>query len=232
MKISYIFHSCYIVETKKATYVFDYYDGDVKELSVDKPIYFFASHGHFDHCSKKVFELGKKAKEKKYIFAEDIQIQAPSTADVMYIRENESYRLDDIIFHTFHSTDLGVAYLIETDEGVIYHAGDLNWWHWNGEEKAYNIQMAEDFKKEVAKISQLNKTIEVAFLPLDQRQEDAYDWGMKYFMQHTKTKRVMPMHFFSENFDICKKVLKENNQFKEYTSEFIAIERLNQVFEI
>lgn len=232
MQITYVFHSCYIVETKRAVFVFDYYKGNVENLPKNKPIYFFASHGHFDHCGKKVFELGEQANYRKYIFTPDIKLQPSNLEELVYIEENQSYRLDDFIFHTVHSTDSGVAYLVETDEGVIYHAGDLNWWHWNGESKEYNAQMERDYKTEVAKIAHLNKEIKVALLPLDQRQEDAYDWGMKYFMKHTRTKTVMPMHFFSENFDICKKAIVENGGFTAYGCEFIAVEHVNQEFEI
>lgn len=234
MKITYVFHSCYIVETQKAVFVFDYYKGDVTQLPKNKPIYFFASHGHFDHCGKKVFELGKQGMKSKYIFTADIKLKPPILDELVYIEENQSYELDGIIFHTFHSTDLGVAYLVETDEGVIYHAGDLNWWHWNGESKEYNRKMEDDYKQEISRIAEImsrrNLKIEVAFLPLDQRQENAYDWGMKYFMKHLNVSRVMPMHFFSENFDICQKVVDENEQFRDYDCEFVKIERLGQEF--
>ena len=33
------------------------------------------------------------------------------------------------------STDNGVAFIVKTSEGVIYHAGDLNDWYWEGEPK-------------------------------------------------------------------------------------------------
>lgn len=234
MKITHVFHSCFTVETKKAIFVFDYYNGEVKNLSPDKPIYFFASHGHFDHCGKKILTIGGKSQVKKYIFTADIRVKPQDADNLVYIEENQSYELDGIRFHTFHSTDLGVAYLVETDEGNIYHAGDLNWWHWNGESEAFNTQMERDYKCEIAKIVKIaeHKPIDIAFLTLDQRLEDAYDWGMKYFMEEVQPKYVMPMHFFSENFDICQRAERENHKFQNYKSQFIKIEKLNQEWKI
>ena len=34
------------------------------------------------------------------------------------------------------STDEGVAFIVREKDGTIYHAGDLNWWHWEGEPKS------------------------------------------------------------------------------------------------
>ena len=40
------------------------------------------------------------------------------------------------------------------------------------------------------------KTIYLAFMLLDPRQEDKYCWGMNYFLEHTDSKVVFPMHCF------------------------------------
>ena len=45
------------------------------------------------------------------------------------------------------STDEGVAFLVEVNGVVIYHAGDLNWWHWDEEPKSWNNDMAARFKE-------------------------------------------------------------------------------------
>lgn len=59
-------------------------------------------------------------------------------ADLFVSAEEEQckhYALPDCRITTFASTDIGVAYLLETDGLRIYHAGDLNWWHWEGEDE-------------------------------------------------------------------------------------------------
>ncbi|MFI3170951.1 MAG: MBL fold metallo-hydrolase [Eubacteriales bacterium] len=229
MKITYVFHSCYIVETTKAVFVFDYYDGEIKELPMNKAVYFLNSHSHFDHCSEQMFTIAKKS-NRTFIFSSDIKIHPNTDERVIVVKERMTYKIDEMTLHTFHSTDMGVAFLLETEEGNLYHAGDLNWWHWDGETNEYNEQMGSDYKEEIARIKEKDIQIDVAFLPLDQRLEKSYDWGMIYFMKHLEPRKVMPMHFFSENFDICKNVSKEHNHFKDFQSQFICIEKLNQVF--
>ena len=39
------------------------------------------------------------------------------------------------------STDEGVAFVVWAEGHSIYHAGDLNWWHWEGEPFPFNENM-------------------------------------------------------------------------------------------
>ena len=56
MKITYIHHSAFLVETESAYLLFDYFQGKLPEFSEEKPLYVFASHRHPDHFSKITFE--------------------------------------------------------------------------------------------------------------------------------------------------------------------------------
>ena len=49
------------------------------------------------------------------------------------VSPNQSYAVDDLLITTLKSSDEGVAFLIEAEGSVLYHAGDLNWWHWDKE---------------------------------------------------------------------------------------------------
>ena len=51
MKITYIHHSAFLVETESVYLLFDYFQGNLPELSEKKPLYVFASHRHPDHFS-------------------------------------------------------------------------------------------------------------------------------------------------------------------------------------
>ena len=57
MKITYIHHSAFLVETESAYLLFDYFQGKLPEFSEEKPLYVFASHRHPDHFSKEIIEL-------------------------------------------------------------------------------------------------------------------------------------------------------------------------------
>ena len=220
-----------MVELEHVILIFDYYDGEVPSIPTNKPIYFFASHGHFDHCSELMFEIGKNNR-RTFIFAKDIRITPPESDVKITVEENQKYQVDDMNITTFHSNDLGVAFLIEVEGKVIYHAGDLNWWHWEGEDPNINRRMEVEYKDTIQLLKSHHKKIDVAFLPMDQRLELAYDYGIKYFMQEINVENVIPMHFFSENFDICQKVLDENNGFAEYNVNYIKVKQLQQVFMI
>ena len=49
MKVTYIYHSCFLVETSDFYCLFDYYRGTLPTLEKNKPVYVFSSHGHGDH---------------------------------------------------------------------------------------------------------------------------------------------------------------------------------------
>ena len=59
MKITYIGHSGFAVETEKAALIFDYYTGDIPAFDPDVPLYVFVSHRHRDHFNPDIF-LGTK----------------------------------------------------------------------------------------------------------------------------------------------------------------------------
>ncbi len=61
MKITYIQHSGFLVETAACYYLFDYYKGTLPGLDPSRPIFVFASHGHADHYTPDLFPLLDRA---------------------------------------------------------------------------------------------------------------------------------------------------------------------------
>ncbi len=80
----------------------------------------------------------------------------------MHIGPNEERNLDGCKIRTLRSTDEGVAFLVEYDGRILYHAGDLNWWHWEEESKAYNTMMRRNYQHEINKLHGVR--IDVAFV--------------------------------------------------------------------
>ncbi len=115
---------------------------------------------------------------------------------ILYMGKNQTYELKNIRVQTLTSTDEGVAFFIECEGKSIYHAGDLNWWTWKGETKEEFLEMKKRFQGEIQKIK--GKYFDLAFLPLDPRQEEKFYWGFDYFMRNTNTKLAYPMHFWGE----------------------------------
>ena len=218
MNITYIHHSCFLVETDRFYYLFDYAKGHLPRLDTEKPIFVLSSHSHSDHYSSSVFQLLETAgmRHVRAILSDDIT--PPSGENVLQVSPAENYDLGcNVALTTFRSTDLGVAFLIEDQKTIIYHAGDLNDWVWNEETDDYNREMTANYRREIDSLSRKlgKKEIDAAFVVLDPRQEQDYDRGLCYFLDKVPAKQVYPMHYWEEP-AIIGKFLKDHPQ---YTSQ-------------
>lgn len=233
MKITYIHHSSFCVELENSILLFDYFKGDLPKFDTNKKLYVFASHFHEDHFDKCIFDIQNVHPDVTYILSKDIKrhrskyIKAAKNSVILNFNENIS--IDDMKIKTLESSDIGVAFLIEIEGKVIYHAGDLNWWHWEGENSDEENKYAENkFKDGIDKIKGLD--IDLAFVPLDPRQGDFYYLGFNYFMENTNTKVAFPMHMWCD-FSLCK-TFKSSEYAKDYKDRVIEISKDNQVFDI
>lgn len=240
MKITYIYHSGFAVELAEAVLVFDYFRGSLPAFNRKKPVYVFASHKHYDHFKKEIFTWLEDMQIGAYILSADIKDKKISFPEentfFMDADEERCFYLPGhkgtLLVKTLKSTDEGVAFLVSCrtaeEDRTLYHAGDLNWWHWEEEGPEYNAQMKADYLREIAKIEGMQ--IDAAFVPADLRLEDAYCWGACYFMEHTRTKVLFPMHFWKK-FEVCRR-LKEEPAAVSYRDRIMQIEKNNQEFQI
>lgn len=211
MKITYIGHSGFLIEWETCYWLFDYYTGNLPTFNPKKQIFIFVSHSHKDHFNSKIFDLAEKEYQIQYLLAYDIKltpgyckryhIQDELKERIMSVVPYETYLLQDrngqeIRIETLKSTDSGVAFLIRYLGKTIYHAGDLNYWVWKEETKQYNHNMTAMFLKEMELLK--NVTIDVAFVPLDPRQEEDYSRGLKSLLETAKVNYVFPMHFWNK----------------------------------
>ena len=216
MQITYIHHSGFLVETDSCYYLFDYEKGSLPEMDKMKPIFVLSSHGHYDHYNPEIFGILKKygMKNISAILSDDIAV--PQNEKVLQVSPGKEYNMAmGQMLTTFQSTDLGVAFLIEDQGKLIYHAGDLNDWVWEEESDSYNEQMTKDYRKQIELLSEkLNgREIDVAFVVLDPRQEKDYDKGMRYFLEHIMVKEVYPMHYWGKP-EIIDVFIKEHPEYK------------------
>lgn len=65
MKVTYIYHSCFLAETAECYYLFDYYKGALPALNTEKPLLVFVSHSHQDHYNPAVFAMLRQMSMKK-----------------------------------------------------------------------------------------------------------------------------------------------------------------------
>lgn len=200
-KITYLFHSGFTIETDTDFVVFDYFkDNCARQKMKDcghlcdkcfpenKKVTFFVTHAHYDHYDKEIFKLVEGA---HYLLSDDIKIN--ETDHIRTCGPYEKFEYNAIEVETFGSTDEGLSFLISLGEKTIFHAGDLNWWHWEGETEDEQIEAKEMFFKEIDLIK--GRNIDIAFFPVDPRLENAYYYGGKYFIEELKPKNLIPMHF-------------------------------------
>ena len=222
MNITYIYHSGFLIETNVCYYLFDYYRKQLPNLDPEKPIFVFASHFHQDHYNKKVFTLLKQQGMKNIhaILSKDISKQNYPDVDGIQITRVTFHQHYELPYRTelqtLHSTDSGVAFFVTCPEGTIYHAGDLNDWVWKGESEQENRQMTGSYRHEIQLLT--GKTIDVAFLPLDPRQEEYYAEGMRYFLEKIDVKAVYPMHYWGEP-DIVDRFLSEYPEYQNIVKD-------------
>ncbi len=215
MKTTYIHHSGFLVETDSCYYLFDYEKGCLPKMDVEKEIFVLSSHGHYDHYNEKIFKLLDDLGMKKVYSILSDDIEPPVNVNVLQVSAGNQYEIcDKQKLSTFKSTDLGVAFLIEDEDKIIYHAGDLNDWVWDEESDSYNEQMTLDYRKQIDLLSEVlnGRKVDLAFVVLDPRQEKDYDRGLCYFLEHIPVEKVYPMHYWG-NFDIVDTFLKDHPEY-------------------
>ena len=119
--------------------------------------------------------------------------------------KNTVFSYEDVQIETLRSTDAGVAFLVQAEGKSFYHAGDLNWWYWKEESRAWNTQMEKAYKQEISHIE--GRHFDAAFVPLDPRLEEGAYLGLRYFLEHTDADRIFPMHLW-DNYEIIDRFRK------------------------
>ena len=199
MKVTYLAHSGILVELKDYYCIFDYYKGELPLLDKEKDVIVFCSHSHNDHYNPLIFDLlNRRGMRYQAILANDISDENRlSKIKHSFVKPDECYQFDGgIQVETLLSNDSGVAFIVSTDEGMIYHGGDLNDWYWEGEPEEENRELRTIYHTEIGKIK--GRHFDVAFVPLDPRLEAHYADGLLYFLENVDCDAVFPIHYWGE----------------------------------
>ena len=175
--IYFLHHSGFVLELEKVILVFDYYLDPLKRLEerlekTDKPVYFFVSHVHGDHFNRAIRSFEDRA--SGYFLHRDCSL-ALGNQSLLHVMD---------------------SYMVEAEGLRIFHAGDLNWWHWAGEGDEENREARDWFFRELSRIRE--KEVDIAFLPVDARQQVAREWGVKAYLHHFAASLLVPMHAFGQ----------------------------------
>lgn len=232
MKITFLYHSAFLVELDHCTLLFDWTgERPLPDFDRKKPLYVFASHHHHDHYTPRIFSLGME--NVTYILASCIRLSAKrkeglgiDDTRVYRLRADVSTTIGDVNVRTIRSNDAGVAFIVRAGETSVFHAGDLNDWYWAEESQEWNDRIAAAFHRSLEQVQ--NIVVDAAFLPLDGRLGDAFYWGFHKFMQRIQCRLAFPMHCW-EDFSVIPH-LKALPESREYRSQVVDITGNYQVF--
>ena len=191
----------------------------------DKPLLVFVSHRHEDHFNPEVFTLAERKSDIQFLLGSDFHLfprnlekwrLSPETAArCRRCGKHDAFQpLPAVTVETFPSTDEGVAWMVTAEAKTIFHAGDLNWWHWAEEGDAWNRNMEANFKRYTEPLK--GRRADLAMLPLDPRLEGGGYLGPDYFLKLMDVRRFFPMHQW-DHFEFTDDFLKRYPQFAPIT---------------
>ncbi len=206
MELVYLYHSGFALLGEAFTLLFDYYEdsetadsGVLHRKLLDRrgKFYVFSSHSHYDHFNKEILTWREKRPDIIYLFSKDILQQGFSTEkEAVYMEKGDLYQDDTLKVQAFGSTDEGVSFLIEAEGKRIFHAGDLNNWHWMDESDEAEWKGYErHFLTELDDIYSNYKAVDLVMFPVDPRLGKEYMRGPLQFVEKIKTAIFVPMHF-------------------------------------
>lgn len=223
-KLTYIFHSGFLLETDGCIMVFDYWmdpSGVMQHClnrNAAKPVYVFASHFHEDHFNREIFAWKSDKLAITYILSKDIlkrRRAKKEDADV-WMAKGSTWEDQNIKVTATGSNDSGVSWIVEVGGKRIFHAGDLcNWYarFLEGEtpdKEIYSEEFGEYFNPvkeekrylgELKDIRKITDSFDIVMFPVDGRIGNGYTRGARQFIERFRAGLFVPMHFVMSGFE-------------------------------
>lgn len=240
MTITYIYHSCYLLEFDEFSVIFDFYkdakkdDGRfwVKDYLLEKEddLYVFCTHSHSDHFNPEILEWRKKKTNITYVFSTEVLENKRLKEDnIVYLDKLQTYEDALLDVKAFGSTDEGGSFLMKVGDKNYFHAGDLNNWHWNEEVPKHEAATYENnYLCELELVAENVENVFVAMFPVDPRLGKDYMRGAEQFVKRIPTQYFLPLHF-GEHY-------AKANAFSSFAQEhqcnYLKINKKGQSFEL
>ena len=222
IKLTYIFHSGFAVETDKALLVFDYWMDPAHVIDLllqqQKPMYVFCSHFHEDHFNPEILTWRQTKSDITYIFSKDIVRHRRCRKEDADVWMAKGATWHDTLLHVWAmgSNDSGVSWIVETAGKRLFHAGDLNNWYARflpinaPGQLVQNLETLEDidpvaeekqFLGELKDIRKVTDSFDIAMFPVDGRIGNGYTLGGRQFIDRFRVGLFVPMHFVASGFE-------------------------------
>lgn len=241
MTVTYIFHSCYLLEFDGFSLIFDFYKDEVRDdgrfwindYLLEKPddLYVFCTHSHSDHFNPEILKWGETRPNTQYIFSKEVMENHDISVyqDIVFLDKLQVYEDDRLKIKAFGSTDAGGSFLVNVSGQRFFHAGDLNNWHWN--EEVPKLEAAGYENSYLCQLELVAENIDqlyLAMFPVDPRLGKDYMRGAEQFVSRISVDYFLPMHF-GENYD-------KANAFSRYArlqnTTYLDVHKKGQSFEL
>ena len=205
MELMYIYHSGFVISTSSCNIIIDYYKDPANIIpsilkQTEKKLYVLCSHFHADHYNTDILFWKNVRQDIVYVFSNDIKKHKKIVDhSIHFLKKGDIYTDGILRIVAFGSTDIGISFLIYHDNYTIFHAGDLNNWHWKDESTPNEIRKSEgDYLKELSDLRKEIKSIDLVMFPVDSRLGTDYALGAKQFLDKVQVKIFSPMHFWED----------------------------------
>ncbi len=202
LEITFLHHSGFAIRTGDTLLVFDDARGPAQPgeetagritpqmIAGCGRTLFFATHAHGDHFNPSIYQFAD-AGMVHYVLGFDI----PQVYSGYHLAVGDHLSLGGAEITAYGSTDEGVSFLVEIDGWRLFHAGDLNLWHWREVSTRQEIEDAER-AYETAVAPLLDANMDIAMFPLDARLGEQYDAGALHFLMNARPRIMIPMHWW------------------------------------
>jgi hypothetical protein len=215
VNVTYFFRSCFAVSVDKTLLLFSYTRVDEQDreawispadMAGFRHIIVFIPAPSVEHMDTEAF-LWPSYLPVDFVAAPSLKNFIPEKENVHFLSPGQSITLLDTEITAYPSVDDGVAFNAKVNDLNIYHAGELNLWHWRDENDARTVmEIEEEFNK---LLDYQPSGVDLAMFTVDPRQGGFYDEGVNRFMRRKLPKVLIPMHF-GMNGEVINNFLREH----------------------
>jgi len=202
--VTFFYQSSFTVAIEKTLLVFSYWQTDQPALPDDyylterdfqgfNNIVVFVPRDSKEHHDPVIYSW-KKSFPITYVVCSDAAHAAPKTSNVRLVKQGDVLSVAGVRVAVHGSSDEGVSFMVHAMGLSIFHAGDLNLWHWREENTLREITQAEElFYRTVADIPK--DQLDICMFPVDPNLGGFYDAGANHFIMTFKPRVFFPMHW-------------------------------------
>lgn len=187
MNVEYINNNGYVVETDRATYVFDFVEGNLSGhyLRRDKPLLFVVSKDDPMYFSQSVLSY-----DKTTIFSNDFELAPYRKVFKMDVNENIHFGFAQIF--SFDSGNGGLSYLIKEGDTSIFYGGSMGISQ-RSSTKSYEV-LKSNFIDAMSPVM-AHAPVDVLIFAVNPRNQHDYDEGARYAIVGLGPKVFFPIRF-------------------------------------